>query len=211
MIDQIIVKTLVYQPTGHVVWMLTAAAGTESVITYIPNLDNTLDYKVYVGPRPTKFDIRKAFVNYTLIKDDTPGKISTGPLADHHLSAVKLSRAKCFAAQIIRNILKFQDEKHNTTTGPWAIDGLDLNIIAGPIKRYYNLNDVDAKKFAKFKQQEINLISSKINAAKLDAELRIMQAKSIEELLERFELIKAYSMINPEFNLRALSVNFTCT
>ena len=127
------------------------------------------------------------------------------------MAAVKLARAKCTAAQIAWNILKHQIEKHNSTTSPWSNLDVDSNIMLEPLKRHYNLNDTDAKKLANFKQQEMSLVSRKINAAQLDAELHIMQAKSIEELLERFELIKAYSMINPEFNLRALSVNFTCT
>lgn len=201
--NSIFVKFLTYQPTGHVVWMKYVPLGLESFDQYIPNVDKTLNYTAYHDVNTEKINLSKAFSEYTLIVSNTKLKIDIKELPEKHRSAVILARAKCMAAIISYNMIKFQLEKFNVKTGPWA-NSPSPKIMAGVVSNNQNIPIADAMKLVEFKQREIKLISDYIDSMQFDAELRLINATTTDEVVDQFELIKVYAMVGTSIDLKTL-------
>jgi len=201
--SSIFVKFLTYQPTGHVVWMKYVPLGLESFDQYIPNVDRTLDYKSYYGTNTEKINLLKALNNYTLICPGAGSSIGIKELPENHRSAVRLARVKCIAAILSYNMIKFQSEKFNAKTGPWA-NNPSSEIMAKVVINNQGIPVTDAMKLVEFKQREIKLVSDYIDSMRFDAELRLINATTTDEVIDQFELIKVYSMVSTSIDLKTV-------
>jgi len=196
-------KMLVYQPTNQVVWYFRVPFGMERVVWYLPKLDPELDYKSYYGPEITEFDVFKSYTNYSLIKPDGLGTMSTRAPTDTELKILKLLRARCCAMSTAWNILKYQYENHNILTGPWH-DVTDLTVMAEVYQSHYAIDSVAALKLVQFVKQEKSQLANRLCAQKLDAELRLTKAKTIDEINEQFAIINAHNILHTEFDVRTV-------
>ena len=193
------VKFLIYQATGHVVWMKYVPFGLESYDQYLPNIERTLDYRVYYGTNPENIDLTTAFRNYTLTMDGA--ELAIVELPEKHMSAVRLARAKCMAAIMSYNMIKFQLEKFNVKTGPWA-NNPDPIIMAKVVAANQIISMADAIKLVEFKQREMKLLSDSIDSLRFDAEMRLVNATTTDEVVEQFELIKVHAMVSYSIDLK---------
>lgn len=195
-------KMLVYQPTNQVVWYFRVPIGG-GVVWYLPKLDYQLDYKSYYGPEITSFDVFKAYNNYSLIKPDGLGTMSVRAPTDHEIEILKLLRARCCAMSMAWNILKYQYENHNLLTGPWH-DVTDLNVMSDVYQRHYAIDAAAAMRLVEFIKEEKTQLVNRLSAQKLDAELRLTKAKTIDEINEQFAIINAHNILHTDFDVRTV-------
>jgi hypothetical protein len=183
--------------------MKQVPVGMEAFVQYIPNIDRTLDYKTYYGTNPEKIDILKNFQDYQLISLGEHSNLDVSVLPEHHKLAVKLFRAKAFAASMVYNMIKFQSEKHNVQTGPWANDP-DPKIMATIVAKNQNISVENAAKLVEFKQREMRFLSNTIDSLRFDAELRLLNATTTDEVIDQFGLIQVQSMLGTSIDLKTV-------
>jgi hypothetical protein len=180
-------RMLVFQPTGHVVWVHEESHPVQGVSRRIPNIGKELDYVIFDGPvKPAMYNWYNEFKNYRLISqaDQT---IGVNDLPKEFADTVKLMRAKCYAMFSVITNIEIMKEQFDLTNNPIVHTSADQ--IAEVYQAHLGINNTQAHELIKFKQAEIKSCLERINLAEIEAELLLINATTLAEVHTQYNLI----------------------
>jgi len=189
-------RMLVFQPTGHVVWVHEESQPAQCLPRRIPNVGKELDYVIFNGTlKPALYNWYNDFKNYKLISHTDSQTLRVIDLPDEFVNTVRLMRAKCYVMWSIINNIEIQKEKFDLVSNPIANTDIDINKLSAIFETQLGITQQDSKKLIQFKRDEILQNLEYLNLAEIRAELILSQATTVDEVTAYFELVKTELMM----------------
>jgi len=181
------IRMLTHQLTGHVVWYTMDLGAANPGAKYVPTCCPDLDYLTYVGPAPVPAEFKDAVKQYRLVYSISDSKFEQANLAPEFVDHLKLERAKCYALYLINNSCHWVMEKNGLVNNLWFDPLLDSDQVISIIATQQGISHVNAEKLYVFKKEEYNNEIRKLKYAQLTAELSIINAQTVDQVVEIFK------------------------
>lgn len=185
--SDVYIRTLVYYPTGHVVWAAIETNPKQVHAKRIPTICPELDYRIYKGPMPAPKEYRADLIGYRLIKNKWSPEFQTGVLPPEFANIVTLMRAKCYASNAIHGTVRYYLEKHGIYENPLLNPRLDTTVLSEIYSTQHKLSIGDAKKLIEFKRNELLSLQRDFDYAQIRAELAIANSTTVDQVVATYQ------------------------
>lgn len=183
--SDVYIRTLVFQPTGHVVWgAIDHLPG--GVAKKIPQVCPELDFRPYRGPEITRF--KNKIINYQLIKPEwSVSSMTVGDLPPEFKSTVQLMRAKCYASAALHRSTRSYLEKRDLVDNYLLDSRLSIEEIGSIYAKHHGVSDANGIKLAQFKINELESLHKSIHKILIEVNLKFETSTDINEIVEIYD------------------------
>jgi hypothetical protein len=172
--------------TGCVVWYDFELRAISKTGKRVPIFDPELDYLVYEGPVDIE-QFPRFHKNYSLnFSAYDQSKFTVVPLASEYRPIVKLSRAKCYALNVINNLAERAMERNGVVDQPLFNSHIIDSDIVDIYQRQLGLNKLSAGKLLKFNRDEHSINIRNIKNIQIEGELAVIKSKTVEDVVAEF-------------------------